>query len=251
MSIICYGDVHGKVEQFSKLIDNHNPKTPIFQIGDMGAGFGFIPRYPDNVKWIRGNHDDPKASREHPNYLGDWGYLPEHKMFYLAGAWSIDYAWRQDWNKKEKSDWLKWKQNSSKPARQVWWEDEELSQPELDAAVALYAETKPEIMISHEAPASIVPHVLSRVKLDPNSSPMFSIEFERQRDYSDYNRPEKLECIKTRTSTTLQTMLDIWRPKFWCFGHYHISKIIDTGSTLFKCCAELEPFRIPDGKENI
>lgn len=232
MGIIVVGDIHGKVAEFQKLIANHNSKTPIIQVGDVGFGFGGIPNFPDNVHLIRGNHDDPEAARKHPNYLGDYGYWPEHKLFYLGGAWSIDYAWRQLWNL----------QNAP---RKVWWEDEELSQPELDAALALYTETKPEIVISHEAPASIVPHVLSKVKLDPNSSPVFSIEFERYRDYSDYNRPEKLECIKTRTSTALQTMLDIWRPRFWAFGHYHISKIVDTGSTLFKCCAELESFRIP------
>lgn len=233
MSGICVvGDVHGKIEEFNKILNNHSSKTPIFQIGDMGAGFRTIPHFTNNVKWIRGNHDDPKASREHPNYLDDYGYLPEYKLFYLAGAWSIDHAWRQLWNLQH-------------APKKVWWEDEELSQSELDAAVALYAETKPEIMISHEAPASIVPHILSKVKLDLTSSPMFNIEFEKYRDYSDYNRPEKLECIKTRTSTALQTMLDTWRPRFWCFGHYHISKIIDTGSTLFKCCAELEPFHIP------
>lgn len=241
--MICVGDIHGKTKEFQQLIANHNPKTPIIQVGDVGFGFGFIPHFPDNVKLIRGNHDSPEAAREHPNYLGDYGYWPEHKLFYIGGAWSIDYAWRKEWNKQ---NWPK----------KVWWEDEELSQPELDVAFELYKETKPEIVISHEAPASIVPYVLSKVKLDLTNSPMNNPDFKRavenpeleryrDRDISIFDRPEKLECIKTRTSTTLQNMLDVHRPRFWVFGHYHISKIVDTGSTLFKCVAELEPFRIP------
>lgn len=221
--IIC-GDIHGKVKEFQQLIANHDPNTLIIQVGDVGFGFRTIPIFPDNVKLIRGNHDSPEAAREHPNYLGDFGYWPEHKLFYMGGAWSIDYAWRQEWN------------NQNWP-RKVWWEDEELSQPELDAALELYKKTKPEIMISHEAPASIVPQVLIRSDLTFKEGDLMY--------NSKFVRPEKLECIKTRTSETLQRMLDTWRPRWWVFGHYHISKMIDTGSTLFKCCAELEPFHIP------
>ncbi len=246
MALVIVGDLHGKVSEFRNLITRRTqPEDTIIQVGDVGFGFDTIPDFPDNVKLIRGNHDGPNEARAHKNYLGDWGYWEEHDLFYVGGAWSIDYAWRQAWNLKEKSDWLKWKSQSSKPPRKIWWEDEELSQEELDKATELYAKIKPKIMITHEAPASIVPHVLSKVTLDLSTSPLVNVEWEKYRDESSYNRPEKLECIKTRTSTALQGMLEIWRPKFWCMGHYHISKIVDTGSTLFKCCAELEPFTIP------
>lgn len=219
----------------------------VIQVGDMGIGFSNIPVYPDHVKWIRGNHDDPQAAREHPNYLGDYGYDEKHEMFWLAGAWSIDWQWRKIWNQKEYEKWVRFKQNSSKPVKKCWWPDEELSQEELDKALDLYIEKKPRIMISHEAPSNITPHVLIRKGLTfKEGDPMFNPEFERMRDYSDFNRPEKLQCIETRTSKTLQRMLNHHTPRFWCFGHFHISKTIDTGSTLFKCCAELEPFHIPE-----
>lgn len=240
MAIVVYGDVHGKTQEFEKLVERQTkPEDVVIQVGDMGAGFGPIPNYPGNVYWIRGNHDDPEASRAHKNYLGDYGYRPEWKLFYLAGAWSIDWKWRQKWNENKKSEWLKYKSQSSKPPKKVWWEDEELSQEELEKATELYKQTKPEIVVTHEAPASIVPQVLAKpnFRIDPKST-LFLPEY-------NYLRPEKLECIKTRTSQALQVMLDSWRPRFWCFGHYHISKVVDTGTTLFKCCAELEPFTIP------
>lgn len=221
--MIVVGDVHGKAFEFSKLIERLDTDEPIFQVGDMGMGFGFVPHFPKNVKWIRGNHDDPQLSRMHSNYLGDYGYLPEHKMFYMAGAWSIDWAWRKASN------------NAGHPL--CWWPDEELSQPELDAALALYIETEPEVVISHEAPSSIVPHVLAKAPLIIKpGDPMYS---------ENFYRPEKLECIGTRTSTTLQRMLNYHQPKQWVFGHYHIDKNLHLGPTQFHCVGELSHIKLP------
>lgn len=227
------GDTHGKTSEFLKLTETllhkSEPGEPIIQVGDMGAGFTKIPRYHDNVRWIRGNHDDPQTSRMHPNYMGntysqgkDWGYDEAYKLFWLAGAWSVDWAWRKASNL------------AGHPL--CWWPDEELSQPELDAALALYIEKKPEIVVSHEAPASIVPYVLAKagIIIKPGD-PLYSERF---------YRPEKLDCIQTRTSTMLQRMLSHHAPRYWTFGHYHISKQIVIDRTTFKCCAELESYRI-------
>ena len=234
MSLKFVGDLHGKMIEFCSLIERRTePDDTVIAVGDIGFGFTDIPKFPDRVKFIRGNHDSPKEALAHPNYLGEYGYWPKHRLFYIGGAWSIDYAWRQQYNKIHYPE-------------KVWWEDEELSQGQLDAAIRLYSETKPEIVVSHEAPASIVPHILSKVQLDFSTSPMVNVEWEKYRDESTYNRPEKLECIKTRTSTALQAMLDIWRPRLWVVGHYHIGKFVDTGSTLFKCCGELELFTVPE-----
>lgn len=227
MAVVCVGDVHGKIWEFQKLIERRTkPEDLVVQCGDLGMGFCFIPHFPSNVRWIRGNHDDPQMSRMHSNYLGDYGYLPEYKLFYLAGAWSIDHQWR--------------KASMLKGGETCWWLDEELSTGELYKAVELYEKVKPEIVISHEAPASVVPYVLARnvLKFDTNS-PMYNPL------YNDFNRPEKLECIKTRTSQALQSMIEIHRPRFHAFGHYHQSRGIDMGSTFFKCCAELEAWTVP------
>lgn len=232
MGLVICGDVHGKIEEFNYLIETKTtPDDTVIQIGDMGIGFGFIPHFPKNVKWFRGNHDNPTMSMMHSNYLGDYGYLKEPDLFWMAGAWSIDWGWR--------------KAHYIQGGQKIWWEDEELSQPELDAALALYTEVKPSIMLSHEAPASIVPHVLAKVTLDLSNSPMVNPKWEKIRDESAYNRPEKLECIYTRTSATLQKMLEAHAPKHFVFGHYHIKKDIFIKPTQFHCCEELGLYRIP------
>jgi len=51
-----------------------------------------LPELPPEHKFIRGNHDDPKFCREHPNYLGNFGYLPDDELFFVSGAQTA--SWR-------------------------------------------------------------------------------------------------------------------------------------------------------------
>jgi len=117
------------------------------QLGDMGIGFSsniekyslqgktYPPILNNNHKWIRGNHDDPEMSRNHPNYLGDYGYDEYTGIFYVSGGFSIDYMYR---------------------IKDItWWEDEELSIKELEEVLKLYEKFKPKIVVSHECPCVI------------------------------------------------------------------------------------------------
>ena len=56
-------------------------------------------------------------------------------------------------------------------------------------------------------------------------------------DYQYYK--EKTGCINTRTSQALQRMFEEWQPKFWLFGHYHVTKCFKLGNTEFQCLGEL------------
>ena len=216
------GDVHGKTDILINLIKRRTD-GPVFQLGDMGLGFPGValPEQPD-LLFIRGNHDDPAACQKHPNYAGEFGYLPAHDLFFLSGAWSIDYGWRQAWNQAKLEEWVRYKQNSSKPPQKVWWEDEELSQPQLDAAVALYIEKKPRVVATHEAPTDAAKYLLS-----------------------GGFRPEKAECANTRTSKALQQMYEAHQPDYWLFGHYHrdleftLVKDNEPHKTRFICLNEL------------
>jgi len=66
-----------------------------------------LPELPPEHKFIRGNHDDPKFCREHPNYLGNFGDLPDDELFFVSGAQTA--SWRVLGNSK------------------YWYKDEELS----------------------------------------------------------------------------------------------------------------------------
>lgn len=143
--ITIIGDVHGKWTEYSRLLSKIS--GPTIQIGDMGVGFSgrtaeMVPGGPQN-SWFRGNHDNPVESRASKNYLGDYGYTQPDSLFWAAGGYSIDRAWRTP--------------------MVSWWPDEELSWQELDAALDLYIKVKPRFVISHEAPSSAATWLLTFV----------------------------------------------------------------------------------------
>jgi hypothetical protein len=114
------------------------PNKSYLICGDVGLGFQGYPypeKFPDNIKFIAGNHDNPSCYKKHPNYLGDYGFIKEIDLFYISGAWSIDYQLRT-------------------PGVD-WWENEELSYTELQKAIELYKECKPKYMVSHDCPLSV------------------------------------------------------------------------------------------------
>jgi hypothetical protein len=192
MSIVVIGDIHGRTKTYQKWIRNNlDPSQFSIQIGDMGLGFAGVglpaPGMPPldlDHKFFRGNHDSPKKCREHRNYLGDYGYLPDYDVFYVAGAWSIDRQWRIEGIS--------------------WWPDEELSREELNKAIDLYLEVKPRFVLSHEAPAKA-----ANVLLYDLQGPYFAA---------------KGGCANSRTAQALEAMLILHAPEKWVFGHYHTDK---------------------------
>jgi hypothetical protein len=186
MSLVVVGDVHGFTKTYQKFVRRLPEGQRSTQIGDMGLGFKGVGLHDmgPNHKFFRGNHDAPEKCRAHANYLGDYGYAPDSRIFHLAGAFSIDRDMRTEGIS--------------------WWADEELSYKELECAIDLYALMKPRFVLSHEAPEKA-----SKVLLYDLQGPYFA---------------EKLACSGSRTSQALQVMLDIHQPEKWIFGHYHVDK---------------------------
>jgi hypothetical protein len=150
-------------------------------VGDIGYGFRSLEAIQKNLgKWktIRGNHDSPEAAEEDiTHYLGDWGNLPEYNLFFVGGAHSIDQQYRT--------------------AGLDWWYNEELATPVLEEVVQLYSEVKPDIMVTHDAPADIYMELIRAV----GSNKVF------------WNR----------TCLALSQMFQVHKPKVWIFGHWHTS----------------------------
>lgn len=206
--MILLGDPHRRFVEYKKLIEIFGWKKTCV-LGDMEIGFPDIMSnepnalthidLPKHHKFIRGNHDNPAECRRSVNYLGDYGVLNGSfidgmfdKLFYISGGYSIDRA--------------------SRTLGVSWWEDEELCQSALMNMVDLYIEEKPDVVISHIAPSSLV-HML----INPNSKPIVS-----------------------RTDQALETLLYHHRPSYWFFGHYHISWRANIEGTYFVCLKELE-----------
>ena len=212
--LVFIGDAHGKIDALLRLIGGYPRTTQIFQLGDMGLGFGAtrLPERGPHFRWIRGNHDDPAQCRAHPNYLGDFGYLPDLQLFYLGGGFSIDHEWRREYMR-----------SGGAP---VWWPDEELSRDELEQAEALFARHKSKIVISHECPASVARIVLQEVG----------------GGFGGDGEP-------SRTAKSLQRMFEMHPPEHWIFGHYHLDRILNLDGTTFRCCAELSCYELEIGED--
>lgn len=207
MLIRFIGDVHGKYEPYKKLIKD--VPTSI-QVGDMGVGFrrnsnnrlgeeyGNPPHYAmvkGNHRFIRGNHDNPSSCKNHSQYISDG--TVEGKIMLVGGALSIDKEWRiKDIN---------------------WWEDEELSQEELDKLLSVYLKTKPEIMVTHDCPEDVAKMIVG---------------------YTTGAWVDKLD-FPSRTRVAFQHMISGHSPKYWIFGHWHVPFNIEYNLTNFICLPEL------------
>lgn len=215
MNLHLIGDVHGKLWEYHNLVETFPMGDQSIQLGDMGIGFKNdrilrTGKAMKDHKFLRGNHDSPAECHAHPNYLSDYGYNAVSRIFHVAGAFSIDYAWRVE--------------------GVSWWRDEELSYEELNKVIDLYAATKPEIMLSHECPSSVTRAMFSKLAI------------------GDSYYAAKLDCGNSRTGKALERMFEIYQPRHWYFGHYHWNTELELNTTHFRCLAELShtTIEVPD-----
>lgn len=203
------GDVHSAFKTYLFILQKMQYKGNrigmdcSLQVGDMGIGFSEGGKYSKNgVSWspevdpshrfFKGNHDDPNRCNIHPNYAGDFGFSPKPNIFFAGGGFSIDHLYRVP--------------------NLNWWKDEELNEDQMNAALELYIESKPKIMVSHECPLGVkIDFVTNQWKFDTNS----------------------------RTEKLLHSMFEIHQPEHWIFGHHHQRKEIDKNGTHFVCLHEL------------
>jgi hypothetical protein len=218
--IVCIGDVHGKTRQYQKMIHRRFANRRTIQLGDMGVGFKGVGlhkmnegKFPGEHGWFRGNHDNPEKCWQTHNYMGDCGWLPKDKLFWVAGAFSIDRDMRIEGIS--------------------WWRDEELSYSMLDTLIQDYERLKPDFVLSHEAPAKAGAVLLHTVSGDYFAS--------------------KSACLNSRTSSALQCMLDLYQPKEWVFGHYHVSRsfTVPKYKTKFTCVGELDTYELDTSDETL
>lgn len=172
--MLFIGDVHGKFDRYKKIIKNH-PKT--IQVGDMGVGFyrmigsdrkaernpPFDAMAKGNHRFIRGNHDNPKACRQQKFWIPD-GHV-EGDMMFIGGADSIDKAYRIE--------------------GLSWWRDEQLDYAQWCDCFDKYMDHKPRIMVTHDCPYTIYWHLHDRVfdTLDDRTSQSFDL-------FWRYHKPE-------------------------------------------------------------
>lgn len=193
MILNLIGDLHGQYTLYTKLVKRLPAEEYSLQIGDFGFSYGVLNAVDhNNHKMFFGNHDNYDLFHTVPSNLGHFGVWKD--IFFVRGAWSIDRKYRM--------------------LGIDWWEKEELAYSELNDASLLYFREKPSIMVTHEAPLSVVEYVT-----DPSVAKDFGYD----------------GVIKTKTNQSLQSMLDGHRPKLWVFGHYHTMWSKEIDGTNFIC----------------
>lgn len=192
------GDVHGNHADYLDILDKSDFTV---QVGDFGLCWDVLSKNsvdPSHHKIIGGNHDNYTTASSFPHYMGDYG-VAQHggiEFFYIRGERSVDAHLRIE--------------------GKTWWREEELDIPAGYNAITAYEEARPEIVISHGCPASIVPFFMTN----------------------------NMKVTPSRTSQLLDAMLQIHKPKLWIFGHHHNSQTLKEGTCTFRCLDELETMDI-------
>lgn len=195
------GDIHGDFYSYQMALLDH---TRSIQVGDFFIGMGGNDYWHEQInafhsanlghRFIRGNHDDPgRCRREMVGWIPDG--TVEGEVMLLGGAYSIDRKFRVE--------------------GQDWWDDEELSIEELYQMIDLYAETKPRVMITHDAPTSITEAMFIKGGLAVGKM--------------------NAKTIPTLTGFALETMFAIHKPEVWFFGHWHYTREFSALGTHFHC----------------
>jgi predicted phosphodiesterase len=200
MKMTFIGDIHGKWRHYMDIISS---AENTIQVGDFGIGFKNPVALETveekmtkgNHKFIRGNHDNPVLCKEHQNCIKDGTYDPETGIFYMGGAFSVDRAW----GVKDED----------------WWEDEEMSIPELGQCIDEYIAAKPRIVVTHDCPESVACD-----------------------SFSWY------DGAQSRTRQVLQNMFECHQPELHIFGHWHKNVDYKKNGTRFICLNQYEKLEL-------
>lgn len=182
------GDSHGEMDQYLDYIKNVEYSV---HLGDISFDYAKL-KYVDPVRHrlILGNHENYENIP--PHSLGDFGThtFPNGKsFFFVRGGRSIDRAFRT-----QGID---------------WFPQEELTTAQGNACIDAYEQAKPDIVLSHECPSSIIPFVSNFKGIQPSY-----------------------------TAQLLQFMLGLHKPKFYFFAHHHVNWWDNIEGTQFRCVGE-------------
>lgn len=194
--ITLIGDVHGKYKRYHEIIREKDRHEYTVQLGDFGFDYSTLKNVdPKKHVFIGGNHDNYDVINDVPHYLGDFGYMVNFNgidFFYYRGAYSIDRQYRT--------------------IGIDWWQQEQVGIESFMKARELYREIKPDIVLTHDCPESLIQYLISP------GAPIY----------------------QNTTSWALQELFNIHQPKIWRFGHYHNHWRFTIGKTDFRCLNELE-----------
>lgn len=199
--MLLIGDCHGLTGDYSDIVrylDGDGIHSIL--LGEMGFkqqhDWFIASSYSKRNKILFGNHDYfPYLNKSYS--LGRFRPVPEYKMFAIAGAFSIDRQWRTE--------------------GRDWFSEEEMGIKDELKCLEVYKDCKPEIVISHDAPLSVVDAFFHYGYKFPNGD---------------------------RTNKFLDRLLENHQPRAWVFAHHHKSHDEKINGTRFICLDELKTIEV-------
>ncbi len=211
------GDVHAQIDEADLFTRDGQPYLAIIagaphsvQLGDTGdrATYEQLVARVDagRHRFFPGNHDHYDWLP--PHNLGDFGavHWGGVDFFFVRGAWS--------------SDREKLVQLGREQGKTIWFEQEELRDEQMRAALEEYLRIRPHIVLSHDAPTRVARLAWNHARrLSPPSS--------------------RAVYSPSRATDFLEKLLEHHQPRLWLFAHYHHDWRHKEGTTLFGCVGEL------------
>jgi len=200
------GDCHGKMYEYLNIAKEADFSI---QLGDLGFRYDLLTKLSsDSHKVLGGNHDNyEKINNIFVNQTSH--FLGDYGLHVVPGEAPIYF--------------VRGGHSIDKEYRKIgidWWPDEQLSYVKMVEALDAYIASKPQIVISHECPKRIIPEVSTLSLWKGNPIP------------------------PSATSLMLDYMFDVYKPKYWFFGHHHKSWQATVEGTNFICLDELEEYDI-------
>ena len=205
MAIIYAGDLHGRVDDLSKIIDFAESEkiTAIVQVGDFGFGFpddgyyDFFEKRARQKKWTVpiytcfGNHDnwdriytmmEQQGNPEKVEIYPDAGlyFVPRGNVLEIDGVTHLFMGGAESTDRYRRKE------------GKTWWAREEPNWKDFEKFHRALEEQKPDTVVAHEAP--------------------LRVELYRVRRNQSYT-PKMLERVLSMSE---------YQPKRYRFGHHHV-----------------------------
>lgn len=199
-------DIHGNITKYYNILKGSDYSI---QLGDLSYDYSKIKHRDKRRVGIFGNHDNFHAENRPKQYWPHgFGYMDFAgiKVFYVSGAFSVDWKIRE--KLRQTGEW-----------QRTWFEEEQLPQDKLQQAIDYYNLCRPDFVITHEAPRSIIQ------KISPDGSFLKSWGYDPA-------------TFRTPTDIALDIMFQTHKPTFWHFAHHHKDVDMNVDGTRFVCRRE-------------
>jgi hypothetical protein len=193
------GDIHANFCNYKQIVQ---PVERSIQLGDFGFGFFDYDCHQEVASYFQNHphHHFIRGNHDCPEICeAQPNFIQSGIHHDFPNMFFVNGAWSID--------------RDFRTPGYDWWSNEEHSYRQLEHLIEQYAHVKPDVMISHDCPTIVAYHMFVRNGQSIGGKALYL----------------------SRTGEALQQMFEIHQPKFWFFGHWHMTKSFEMNGTQFQC----------------